>query len=72
MKPFKSLNIPVTGDTGLQDHVFLDLQAVDELFQRLPQAKRLDLPDAGHLIPGEHPQWMVEILNDAATSQEAS
>ncbi|MES9906325.1 MAG: alpha/beta hydrolase [Sedimenticola sp.] len=70
--PYERLTLPTWVVTGLQDHVFLEPQAVDQLFQRLPQAKRLDLPDAGHLIPGEHPQRIVDILNDAATAQEAS
>lgn len=65
---YERLTLPTLVVTGLQDHVFLEPQAVDELFQRLPRAERLDLPDAGHLIPGEHPDRIVEILNDVATS----
>ena len=46
--------------TGLQDHVFLELEAVDELFNRLPQGGRVDMSDAGHLIPGEHPDALAD------------
>lgn len=70
--PYERLTLPTLVVTGLQDHVFLEPEAVDNLFKRLPHSKRLDLPDAGHLIPGEHPYRIVEILHEVATSQEVS
>lgn len=70
--PYERLTLPTLVVTGLQDHVFFESRAVDALFQRLPRARRLDLPGAGHLIPGEHPQQVVDILKAAASSQEAS
>ncbi len=54
--PYEKLDLPVLVITGLQDHVFLDLAAVEELFDRLPKGRRFDMPDAGHLIPGERPE----------------
>ena len=41
--PYESLNLPVLVVTGLQDRVFLDLNDVDELFARLPNARRVDM-----------------------------
>ena len=58
--PYEKLEIPTLIVTGLQDHVFLELEAVDELFNRLPQAERVDMSDAGHLIPGEHPDALAD------------
>ncbi len=62
--PYEKLNLPILVVTGLQDHVFFESAAVEQLCNRMPQARRLDLPDAGHLIPGEDPDSLVEILSD--------
>lgn len=60
--PYEELSLPMLVITGLQDHVFLETEAVAELFERLPRAKRLDMPEAGHLIPGEQPEALCEAL----------
>jgi pimeloyl-ACP methyl ester carboxylesterase len=52
--------------TGLQDRVFLDHNDVYELFARLPSARRVDMVDAGHLIPMERPEALAEALLDFA------
>ena len=64
--PYESLNLPVLVITGLQDRVFLDLKDVDGLFARLPNARRVDMGDAGHLIPMERPEALAEALIDFA------
>jgi pimeloyl-ACP methyl ester carboxylesterase len=64
--PYESLQLPVLVVTGLQDRVFLDHNDVDELFARLPNARRVDMHDAGHLIPMERPQSLAEALLDFA------
>ena len=64
--PYESLQIPILVVTGLQDRVFLDLNDVDELFVRLPNARRVDMDDAGHLIPMERPEALAEALLDFA------
>lgn len=64
--PYERLALPTLVVTGLQDHVFLDMADVDELYARLPQAQRLDVPNAGHLIPGERPELLTRILADFA------
>jgi pimeloyl-ACP methyl ester carboxylesterase len=64
--PYESLDLPVLVVTGLQDRVFLDLNDVDELFARLPNARRLDMDEAGHLIPVEQPEALGQALIDFA------
>jgi pimeloyl-ACP methyl ester carboxylesterase len=46
--------------------MFLNLQDVDAYSARLPQAQRLDLADAGHMVPVEQPQAFVQALLDFA------
>jgi len=60
--PYEALDLPTLVITGLQDHVFLEADVVDRLFKRLPRGKRVDLPEAGHLIPAEHPDKIADLL----------
>lgn len=52
--------------TGLQDRVFHEAAAVESLSARLPRARRIDLDDAGHLIPLERPAETVQALVEFA------
>jgi pimeloyl-ACP methyl ester carboxylesterase len=58
--PYERLELPVLIITGLQDHVFLEKDVVNNLFSRLPNGRRFDIPDAGHLIPAERPDALVD------------
>ncbi|KPJ78632.1 MAG: hypothetical protein AMJ54_02325 [Deltaproteobacteria bacterium SG8_13] len=60
--PYEKITPPTLVITGLQDHVFLERGVVDELFARLPAARRVDLLEAGHLVPAERPQALTEAL----------
>jgi len=60
--PYENLNLPILIVTGLQDHVFLDREVVDELFSRLSMGRRIDMSDAGHLIPSEQPEALAKLL----------
>ena len=62
--PYEKLALPVLIVTGLQDHIFLELDVVKELFEKLPQGQRVDMPAAGHLIPNERPEQFTQILLD--------
>jgi len=62
--PYERLDLPTLIMTGLQDRVFFDRDDVEALYARLPKARRLDLRDAGHLIPVERPQATIEALLD--------
>ena len=59
---YAALDLPVLVITGLQDRVFLDADVVDRLFARLPDARREDWAEAGHLLPQECPEKLAESL----------
>jgi 3-oxoadipate enol-lactonase len=60
--PFGELRLPVLVVTGLQDRVFLDRDVVDRIFATLPDARREDWEDAGHLLPQERPEKLAAAL----------
>jgi len=60
--PWQDLALPVLNITGLQDRVFLDREVVDRLYTALPDARREDWADAGHLLPQERPARLAESL----------
>lgn len=60
--PYEQLDLPVLVVTGMQDHVFLEKNVVDELYGRLPDRRRVDMPDAGHLVPSEQPEALAGTL----------
>jgi pimeloyl-ACP methyl ester carboxylesterase len=68
--PYEKLDIPTLIVTGLQDHVFLELEVVDELFSRLPKGERLDMSDAGHLIPGERSEALADSIAEFAAGRK--
>ncbi len=60
--PYEKLEVPTLIITGLEDHVFLERDIVDDLFSQIPNGRRVDMPDAGHLIPAEKPEELSDIL----------
>jgi len=64
--PYEKLKLPVLTITGLQDRLFLDHDEVERLRLKLPQATHLEWPDAGHLLPLEHPARLADALVDFA------
>lgn len=69
--PYERLAPPTLVITGLQDRVFLDRDVVDRLFARLPDARREDWDDCGHLAPQERPARLVESLDRFGREIEA-
>lgn len=59
---YDKLTLPTLVITGHQDRVFLDAEVVDRLYKRLPDARREDWPDAGHLLPLERPDKLADSL----------
>lgn len=59
---YSALTLPVLVVTGLQDRVFLDREVVDRLHATLPDARREDWPEAGHLLPQEAPDRLANSL----------
>lgn len=62
--PYETLRMPVLVVTGAQDRVVRDPQDIETIYARLPNAKQLELPDAGHMIPVEQPGQLVTALLD--------
>ncbi|MBW2204661.1 MAG: alpha/beta hydrolase [Deltaproteobacteria bacterium] len=60
--PYEELRLPTRVITGLQDHVFYNEPDVAALTARISQARRIDMPEAGHLIPGERPAELADLL----------
>ena len=64
---WSSLNLPVLSITGLHDRVFRDPAVIDRLFSLLPDARREDWDNTGHLLTLERPERLAESLAGFAT-----
>jgi len=66
--PWEQLALPVLVMTGHHDRVFRVAADIDELAARLPQVQRVEVANAGHLIPIERPaefaRAMLEFAGD--------
>ncbi|BCX18872.1 MAG: 3-oxoadipate enol-lactonase [Geminicoccaceae bacterium] len=60
--PWERLDLPTLVVSGLRDRVFYDARDVAGLAARLPRARRVDLPEAGHLLPVEAPEELASAL----------
>jgi len=60
--PYEQLTMPVLVITGIQDRVFRDPPDIDALYARLPDARRVDMQNAAHMIPVEQPQALSDAL----------
>jgi pimeloyl-ACP methyl ester carboxylesterase len=66
--PYEKIDLPVLVMTGLQDRLFYVEEDVAERSARMPRATRLDMADAGHMIPLERPEaFSAALLEFAAT-----
>jgi len=63
---WSQLALPTLVVTGTQDRVFYDAAIVDELFAQLPQGHRLDVAEAGHMLPIETPDPLIAALLELA------
>ena len=57
-----ALTLPVLNITGEQDRVFRDPEVIERLYAMLPDARREDWADAGHLLPQERPERLAARL----------
>ena len=64
--PYEQLTLPTFVVTGLQEHIFLDRNDIDNLFARLPNSRKIDFSDAGHMIPVERPDALANALLEFA------
>jgi len=60
---WSKLDCPVLLVQGLQDRVFYDPAIVAELQASLPDGKRVDVPEAGHMLPAETPDALLKVLD---------
>jgi len=60
--PYEQLTLPTLVITGLQDHVFREREVIEDMFSRLPRGRRIDMKNAGHLIPNEQPVELADLL----------
>ncbi len=56
---YSQLDCPVLVMMGPNDRIFYDADIVDELHATLPNARRHDVPEAGHMLPVECPDTFV-------------
>lgn len=57
---WETLDLPITVMTGHQDRVFLDPVVVEGILARLPQATATLVETAGHMLPAETPEPVIE------------
>ena len=53
---------------GLQDRVFYDAEVVAQLMRRIADVRRVDIPDAGHMLPLEAPADLIRELEQFANN----
>jgi pimeloyl-ACP methyl ester carboxylesterase len=59
---WSSLDLPILSITGNHDRVFRDPEVIEALYATLPDARRLDWEDCGHLVPVERPDNLAAAL----------
>ncbi len=57
---WETVDLPVTVLTGREDRVFLDTTVVENILARLPQASTVLVESAGHMLPAETPEAVIE------------
>lgn len=67
---WETLDLPVTVLTGREDRVFLDTTVVEGILARLPQANAILVDSAGHMLPAETPEAVVEAVRSLAEQVE--
>ena len=63
---YAALALPTLVISGLKDRVFYEAEDVERLYALLPDARRTDWPDAGHLLPVEFPRRLADALVEFA------
>lgn len=64
--PYQQLSMPTLIVTGNHDRVFRDPEVIEQIVARLPNTRRIDIPNAGHMIPVERPGILADALLDMA------
>jgi len=64
--PYEKIDLPVLVLTGQQDRLFYVEQDVADRTARMPNARRVDMANAAHMLPAERPAEFSKILIDFA------
>jgi pimeloyl-ACP methyl ester carboxylesterase len=65
------LTMPTLVIHGTTD-LMVSYQQSDLLLEGIPDARRMDIPDAGHLVPFTHEPEVVQAIHDWLDEQEAA
>jgi len=65
---YEDIDCPVLVVMGLQDRVFYDAEVVAQLMRRIADVRRVDIPDAGHMLPLEAPADLIRELEQFANN----
>ena len=65
---YESVDVPVLSITGMQDRVFRDPADIDALFARIPDGRRIEMENAGHMVPVEQPEAFASAVIDFANT----
>ena len=65
--PYEKIDMPVLVLTGLQDRLFYVEDDVEERTNRMPNAKRINMANASHMMPMERPAEFSQALIDFAS-----
>ena len=68
--PWETLALPVLNVTGHCDRVFLDVEVLDRVTAAMPDVRRLDWQDCGHLVPLERPDRLADALAEFGAEVE--
>ena len=64
--PWHQVDVPVSVITGLCDRVFYSEEDVADITSQMPNATRVDVADAGHMVPLERADAVSDALNALA------
>jgi 3-oxoadipate enol-lactonase len=64
--PYDRLDLPTLVVSGPNDRVFFEEAVVARQAALLPQGRRVDIPEAGHLLPAEVPDRLAGVLAEFA------
>ena len=67
---YSALECPVLVMMGPNDRIFYDAAIIEELYADLPNARRHDIPEAGHMLPVECPETFVTAITEFASEIE--
>ena len=62
--PYEEIRCPVLVMMGPNDRIFYEAAVIEQLMKRIPDARRTDVPTAGHMLPMEAPAEFIAAAKD--------